>query len=77
MNRPRLLSGVSLVAGLALLLVTHRAPAPPVPTLRDEIAATRLEVARLNVQLRHAQAEVQALRTAPLRKKESGQPPTE
>ena len=49
MTRPRiaLLLCVSLTAGLALLLVTHRAPAPRAPTFAEESAALWLEVARV------------------------------
>ena len=63
MTRPRiaLLLCVSLTAGLALLLVTHRAPAPRAPTFAEESAALWLEVARVRAQLRRQQAEVDAL----------------
>ncbi len=61
MTRTRLLSCVSLTAGLALLLVTHRTPAPHVPTLPEETTALRAEVARQQAQLRRQQAELDAL----------------
>ena len=55
------LCGLCLVVGLALLPLTHRTPAPRAPTLTEETTALRQQVARVRVQLRHAEARMAAL----------------
>ena len=55
------LCGLCLAGCLAMLPLVPRGSAPTGPTLRDEIAATRAEVARVRAQLRRQQAKADAL----------------